>query len=70
MGCVFHVPCIINIVDIFLPLILGSTSDMEVKLLEVNWGPDCKRACEYYPEFFNDIFSTLFLEDNKNVVEL
>ena len=36
---------------------------MQPKLLEVNWGPDCKRACDYYPEFFDNIFSTLFLDD-------
>lgn len=38
------------------------------KLLEVNWTPDCKRACEYYPEFYNDIFKLLFLnQTNDNV---
>ncbi|XP_049812648.1 tubulin--tyrosine ligase-like protein 12 [Schistocerca nitens] len=36
---------------------------MQPKLLEVNWTPDCKRACEYYPDFYNDIFSVLFLDD-------
>ncbi|XP_054161417.1 tubulin--tyrosine ligase-like protein 12 [Oppia nitens] len=32
-------------------------------LLEMNWAPDCQRACLYYNHFFNDIFSTLFLKD-------
>lgn len=37
------------------------------KLLEVNWTPDCQRACEYYPDFYNDVFSLLFLnEDGDN----
>lgn len=38
-------------------------------LLEVNWAPDCKRACVYYPEFFDDVFSVLFLDEitGKNV---
>lgn len=31
-------------------------------LLEVNWMPDCRRACEYYPNFYNDIFSLMFLD--------
>ncbi|XP_075982717.1 tubulin tyrosine ligase-like 12 [Anticarsia gemmatalis] len=34
-------------------------------LLEMNWMPDCRRACEYYPDFYNDIFSVMFL--NKEV---
>lgn len=33
---------------------------IQPKILEFNWNPDCKRACEYYPTFFNDIFLNLF----------
>lgn len=41
---------------------------IQPKLLEMNFVPDCKRACEYYPEFFNDVFKLLFLDDvNENV---
>lgn len=36
-------------------------------LLETNWAPDCERACLYYSNFFNDVFSTLFLENDSNL---
>lgn len=43
---------------------------IQPKLLEINFLPDCKRACQYYPEFFNDIFKLLFLNvQNKNVLK-
>lgn len=42
------------------------TNQMRPKLLEINWTPDCKRACDYYPDFFNDIFKLLFLEEANN----
>ncbi|EDW08482.1 tubulin--tyrosine ligase-like protein 12 [Drosophila mojavensis] len=40
--------------------------DMQPKLLEINWTPDCKRACDYYPDFFNDIFKLLFLDEQND----
>ncbi|XP_023304838.2 tubulin--tyrosine ligase-like protein 12 [Lucilia cuprina] len=41
---------------------------IQPKLLEVNWTPDCKRACDYYPEFYNDIFKLLFLNETNDEV--
>lgn len=39
--------------------------EIQPKLLEINWTPDCQRACEYYPNFYNDIFELLFLDEDK-----
>uniref|UniRef100_A0A1B6J2G9 Tubulin--tyrosine ligase-like protein 12 SET-like domain-containing protein n=1 Tax=Homalodisca liturata TaxID=320908 RepID=A0A1B6J2G9_9HEMI len=41
--------------------------EVEPKLLEINWMPDCQRASEYYPDFYNDIFELLFLDEEKDV---
>lgn len=45
---------------------------MQPLILEVNFNSDCKRACEYYPEFFNDVFSVMFCDetDGHNVAVL
>ncbi|XP_058812359.1 tubulin--tyrosine ligase-like protein 12 [Topomyia yanbarensis] len=48
-------------VDLMLEWTNGGLN-IQPKLLEVNFTPDCKRACEYYPDFFNDIFNLLFLD--------
>lgn len=46
-------------------LMLEKTIDGDVKpkLLEINWTPDCRRACEYYPSFYDEVFHLLFLDE-------
>ncbi|XP_069484227.1 tubulin--tyrosine ligase-like protein 12 [Ambystoma mexicanum] len=39
---------------------------MYPQILEVNFNPDCTRACKYHPTFFNDLFSALFLDETNN----
>ena len=36
---------------------------MQPVICEVNFTPDCDRACKYHPNFINDIFSALFMDD-------
>ncbi|GCB68565.1 hypothetical protein scyTo_0000909 [Scyliorhinus torazame] len=36
---------------------------MQPQILEVNFNPDCARACKYHPSFFNDIFKVLALDE-------
>jgi hypothetical protein len=35
------------------------TSDRKPKIIEVNFSPDCTRACQYDSEFVNNIFSVV-----------
>lgn len=52
-------------------IILEWTEDkaaIQPKILEVNWMPDCARACNYYADFYNDIFKLLFLDQGNQEV--
>eukprot|EP00096_Caligus_rogercresseyi_P006630 TRINITY_DN2326_c0_g1_i1.p1 TRINITY_DN2326_c0_g1~~TRINITY_DN2326_c0_g1_i1.p1 ORF type:complete len:534 (-),score=108.36 TRINITY_DN2326_c0_g1_i1:98-1699(-) len=59
-------------VDLMLDWKHEEHKDMCPKILEVNFSPDCERAAQYYPEFFDNVFSTLFLDEvsNQNVTLL
>ena len=42
----------------------------EPYILECNFSPDCTRACKFTPQFYDDIFSTLFLNHDSGVEKL
>jgi tubulin--tyrosine ligase-like protein 12 len=43
------------------------TADFQPKILECTFSPDCKRACKFNPDFFNNVFGTLFFNESNNV---
>ena len=50
----------------------GDKLSIEPMICEMNFMPDCTRACKYHPSFFNDVFDTLFLDslDHGNVKKI
>ena len=40
---------------------------MQPKLLELNYSPDCVRACRYHSNFYNHMMSSLFLDETSDI---
>jgi len=47
-------------------------NQIQPKLLEINFTPDCHRACTFYPNFYNQVFNVLFrdITDEQDVIDI
>ena len=43
------------------------TEDLQPRIEEINFGPDCHRACDYDPEFYNKTFGHFVFGELQNV---
>jgi hypothetical protein len=39
--------------------------DISAQLLEINFMPDCARACVYYEDFADTLFEAMFIDEKQ-----
>ncbi|BHF77945.1 Tubulin--tyrosine ligase-like protein 12 [Sparganum proliferum] len=47
----------------------SSCFTIQPQVCEVNFSPDCTRACKFYPHFYNEVFDCLFLEKEVDSIQ-
>ncbi|VDN36511.1 unnamed protein product [Dibothriocephalus latus] len=47
----------------------SSCFTIQPQVCEVNFSPDCNRACKFYPQFYNDVFDCLFLDKEVDSIQ-
>ncbi|CAF2662085.1 unnamed protein product [Rotaria sp. Silwood2] len=50
----------------------SNNNNIQPKLLEINFAPDCQRSCTYNPTFYNKTFNVLFRDvtDDKDILDI
>ena len=46
------------------------TDDLQPVLMEVQWAPDCVKAVELYPTFWDSVLGALYLDEEENVIRV
>lgn len=62
-SCLYRVDVLLGWVE---PKIEFSKLPVKPNILECNLNPNCELMCEKFPNFYNDVFNLMFLDDEEN----